>query len=253
MRKVLKEACRRYAPEGIVEVRPKSLSSFAEKAIRKREGHDDPVHQFTDLCGARVITHTQGEVDLICGFIRENFKIDEANSPDIRSRLQTAEFGYLSVHFVVQVKGDSILGIPVPKEIGDRKAEVQVRTLLQHAYAGVTHDRLYKSEFAPPEHLKRDLARVAAILEEADGTLAQGVERLDAYKLNYGTFLEKEDREKEIKALKTVLKYEPVESNKPRTALRLVRILKQTWQWEKIKPQLDPFVNLACLEKAEIA
>ena len=81
MREILEAACRAIAPLAIVQARPKSLSSFAEKALRKfREGEPethDPVNKLTDLCGARVITSTQEQVEAVCDFVRANFFIRE--------------------------------------------------------------------------------------------------------------------------------------------------------------------------------
>src|SRR5438445_13444709 len=67
---ILKQACRLYAPLGIVQARPKSVASFAEKAARKAHKYGDPCRQLTDLCGARVITSTADELRAMCGFIR---------------------------------------------------------------------------------------------------------------------------------------------------------------------------------------
>src|SRR3990172_1183094 len=114
LRSVLEEACATRAPNAIVQVRAKSLSSFAQKIIRKSEKYPDPVHHFTDLCGARVITSTQEESDRVCRFIRESFRIDEANSEDAKSRLRTGEFGYLSVHYIVQLRPDRLPGVALP-------------------------------------------------------------------------------------------------------------------------------------------
>src|SRR5437764_4699671 len=82
VRRVLRKACNIAAPTASVEARSKTVASFAEKTIRKRVKYDDPVHQLTDLCGVRVITDTQEEVERICQFVRKHFKIDEANSDD---------------------------------------------------------------------------------------------------------------------------------------------------------------------------
>ena len=90
---ILNYACKLYAPLAFVQTRVKSLSSFAEKAIRKAYKYKDPVHQITDLCGARVITQTQDEADEICEFIKAYFNVDEANSLDVRTRLKETEFG----------------------------------------------------------------------------------------------------------------------------------------------------------------
>jgi putative GTP pyrophosphokinase len=139
---ILKKAGELYAPLCIVGARAKSISSFAEKAVRKAFKYKDPVNQITDLCGARVITHFQYQAEQICRFIRNSFDIDEANSLDVRSRLRVSEFGYRSVHYVVTPKTSQVLGIPIPKAILGKKAEIQVRTLLQHAWADISHDRM---------------------------------------------------------------------------------------------------------------
>ena len=44
-----------------VQVRAKTVPSFAEKCVRKK--YRDPMHQMTDLCGARVIVESQDQVD----------------------------------------------------------------------------------------------------------------------------------------------------------------------------------------------
>src|SRR5437867_1461699 len=85
LEEVLKATTRRIAPSAMVQARPKSIPSFAEKILRK--GYKDPLNQSTDLCGARVITHTLAEVEAICVFIRDHFEIDVENSVDSISRL----------------------------------------------------------------------------------------------------------------------------------------------------------------------
>jgi len=104
LQSILKEACAIHSPLAIVQARPKSVASFAEKAVRKADKYDDPVRQLTDLCGGRVITSTSDQMKAICRFIRDQFCIDEANSLDAGSRLKNEEFGYLSLHYVVQLQ-----------------------------------------------------------------------------------------------------------------------------------------------------
>lgn len=252
LQQILEAAKKLYAPLGIVEARPKTLSSFAAKALDRVYKYDRPAHQITDLCGARVIVDTQEEVKAICRFVREHFRIDEANSPDIRARLKTAEFGYLSEHLVVQVKEPEVLGIPLPPEIGDRKAEIQVRTLLQHAWSNIGHDRVYKSSFKVPEQLKRDLHRVAAVLEEADQAFGEAVAKLDAFLQNYGAYLESDKRVHEIKALRTILANEKDDTRKPRLALQIARLLKASWNWPEMVAELEPFIRTAGREQPEL-
>src|ERR1035437_2751391 len=82
---ILRAACRLHAPLAIVQSRPKTYSSFAEKIARKAERYTALSLEPTDLCGARVITETEEEVERICKLIREVFTIDEANSMDVRT------------------------------------------------------------------------------------------------------------------------------------------------------------------------
>ena len=103
LQKILKKAAKTYAPLAIVESRAKTISSFAEKAVRRWPSLENPVNQMTDLCGARVITQTQSEVNRIGEFIRDNFIIDEENSDDKKDSLAPTQFGYLSVHFIVEL------------------------------------------------------------------------------------------------------------------------------------------------------
>jgi ppGpp synthetase/RelA/SpoT-type nucleotidyltranferase len=232
---ILNQACKLYAPLAIVQARPKTVSSFAEKAARKAFKYSRPVQQITDLCGARVITHTQEQADRICEFIREHFDVDEANSLDVRTRLKYSEFGYLSVHYVVQMRGDSLLGVSIPlDQIGGRKAELQVRTLLQHAWADISHDRLYKSAFSVPAKFMREGALLAAMLEGTDGKFARFVKEMDAYAGNYTAYMDRQKSESELAILELILRNEPKPANRPNIALSIARITRAAGRWKKV-------------------
>jgi ppGpp synthetase/RelA/SpoT-type nucleotidyltranferase len=65
LEKCFKNACSAAIPQAIIQTRAKTLSSFAEKAIRKAKEYPDPINQFGDLCGARIIVHTSEQVDWV--------------------------------------------------------------------------------------------------------------------------------------------------------------------------------------------
>jgi ppGpp synthetase/RelA/SpoT-type nucleotidyltranferase len=244
LEKILKEICRSYAPLAIVQARAKTFSSFAEKMARKAQRYMALGIGPTDLCGARVIAETQAEVDRVSAVIRETFIIDEENSVDVSTRLKSSEFGYLSVHYVVQLRAKEICGVPVPPEIGIRKAEIQVRTLLQHAWASISHDRIYKASFRVPEHFSRELARVAAFLEEADGQFGSSVQALDSYKLHYGAYMDKDRLAEELEVLETVLDNEPDPARKPAAALRLAQVRRAAGDWTLVAELLEPYTKV---------
>ena len=244
LREILQKAANVVTPLGIVQVRPKALSSFAEKALRKLKDHDDPVHQLTDLCGGRVITVTFAEMEKMCAFIERHFTIDWDNSQDVRTRLRPSEFGYLSVHYIIQLKGDKVLGVPVPKEIGMRKAEVQIRTLLQHAWSEISHDRIYKNKIPVPAPLVRGTARMAALLEQAESTFSELVDDIDAYVVNYGAYMDNDRIRDEIDTLSTIFENEVNPSKKPGIALRIAKVAKAVQQWDTIIAWLQPYASL---------
>jgi ppGpp synthetase/RelA/SpoT-type nucleotidyltranferase len=250
--RILNAACRVYAPHGIVQAREKSLSSFAEKMARKAARYSALGISPTDLCGARIIVETQAEVERICAWIRDALIVDEVNSVDVRTRLKVAEFGYLSVHYVVQLRGSEALGVPIPPEISLRKAEIQVRTLLEHAWASIFHDRIYKAGFRVPEHLKRDVARVAALLEEADEQFGATVRSLDAYKPHYGAYMDKEGLAEEVEVLETVLENEPDPARLPAGALRLAQLARATGNWARLEQLLAPYTGIEGAYQAEV-
>ena len=123
---ILRTEVAELAPLAIVQARPKSIASFAEKAIRKRSKYEDPVREFTDLCGARVIARTRSEVNALSEFVKERFEIDEANSVDTADRLDPSAFGYRSAHYIVSFKpGVRYRGVSAPRRLHGLRAEVQ--------------------------------------------------------------------------------------------------------------------------------
>ncbi|MEW6249093.1 MAG: RyR domain-containing protein [Planctomycetota bacterium] len=235
---VLGRACELWAPTGMVQARPKSVASFAEKALRKADKYDDPVHQLTDLCGARVILSTSDELKAICRFIRREFVVDEPNTEDAGKRLKEDEFGYRSIQFVVQLGKPALLGVTTRlKRIGRRKAEIQVRTVAQHAWAAVTHDRLYKGAFAPPARLRRLAHRAAALLEDADEALNDFEGEMQAFLGSYTAYLKPADLAEEIAIAELVLAIDP----QPATALRLARLLHAANDLDRLMHVLAPY------------
>lgn len=213
LRQTLALAARHYAPEAIVQARPKAIASFAEKIQRKRDKYRDPVNQLTDLCGARVITHTPEEVRVMCDFIEKHFTIDWDNTTDVSQRLKPTEFGYRSVHYVVQFKPGIFptpsINVTVPDEAYGLKAEIQVRTILEHAWADFNHRQVYKSPFPIPIKWQRELAGLAAMLERADTAFAAIEAGFKSYATSYGAYMSAEQMRGEIALLEHVMSCDP--------------------------------------------
>lgn len=256
----------------IVQVRAKEKSSFAEKAVRKRGTYPDAINQMTDLCGGRIVTECKDDIEPVLRRIRDYFVVLEAE--DVLDRLGTGEFGYRSIHLIVAMKRealpDSLLGEAMAKHfknvtddgasavdslfqrrppIGEERsdsgttprfrAEIQLRTLLQHAWSVIGHDRIYKSEFAVPEKWRRDANRIAAYLEEADEGFARIVSGVESYRGDLGAYMTTEQRKQELRRLSAVA---TLDRQNPVLALRIARLALSLQDWQGAREILTPFV-----------
>lgn len=241
LERVLKEACKESLAIAVVQARAKSVSSFAEKCARKYDKYKDAVHQMTDLCGARVIVQTLEQVRAVRQFIEANFHKVEAEDKGLL--LSQDEFGYRDMHYIVQLRPDRDLGITPDEraEIGDRKAEIQVRTWLQHAWADTLHDRMYKTKlhYSPDTH--RTGALLAALMEEGDRSYEQLATEIDGLLLNYSAYAPRVDVEREIAIQDTILQNEENPDKKPQSALSLARLVAACGDYGRVTRILDPY------------
>ena len=146
-----------------VEGRVKTVESLKNKlALKKYERPEDEVE---DLCGVRVICYYESDLDLLERIIREEFCI--LSETDKLKEIEDDRFGYSSRHFVVKVK-DSWLDMPLFREVGGLKVEIQIRTMLMHTWAAISHKLLYKKEGDAPREIKRSLSKLSALIEMAD-------------------------------------------------------------------------------------
>lgn len=153
----------------------KSLSKKIDKKIDKYSSIND----ITDLVGIRIITHLESEVDIVEKLIREEFKIDEENSIDKRE-LNYDQFGYRSLHLVISLS-DERACLTEYAAYKNLKCEIQIRSILQHAWAEIEHDLGYKGKTQIPNQYKRNFNRLSALLEIADKEFDRLKKELSAY------------------------------------------------------------------------
>jgi len=137
----------------------KNLSESTEEITELEDIHD--------LAGLRITTYFSDDVDLVAAIIEKEFDIDEQNSVDKRSLLDPDRFGYLSIHYVVKLT-ETRSKLAEYKRFVKCQAEIQIRSILQHAWAEIEHDLGYKTSHAVPKHIRRQFSRLAGLLEVAD-------------------------------------------------------------------------------------
>jgi len=107
------------------------------------------------------------EVNLVSSLLEELFSVEEIDIKGADYPYQY--FGYESVHFLIGIPEDLMGTDFSPIMTPSRVCEVQVRTILQEAWAEVEHELIYKSDFSPlDEPLKRKLAALNANLTLSD-------------------------------------------------------------------------------------
>lgn len=146
--------------------RIKGETSLENKLDRKSY---NTLEDITDLCGLRVITYFEDDVDKIAGILRQttSLAIDALHSVDKRKLLPANQFGYSALHLVAAL-GDKELEIPAYQKFKNCKVEIQICSILQHAWAEMEHDLGYKSSTELSHETRRKFSRLAGLLETAD-------------------------------------------------------------------------------------
>lgn len=146
--------------------RCKTESSLTGKISRPEKNYQC-LKDLTDIVGLRITTYFSDHVDLISDLIEREFVIDVGNSIDKRKAIEPDRFGYMSLHLVVEHSKTRTV-LPEYEKFKGIKFEIQIRTILQHAWAEIEHDIGYKSSAQVPMNLRRRFSRLSGLLELAD-------------------------------------------------------------------------------------
>ena len=161
--------------------RTKSVASFATKAAREQGGRllfTEPLAEITDQIGVRVITYLHSDVAAVADLLGDQFSVlDDRDMGQETAR--EGRFGYASRHLLIAPDAPVAPGYDA---LGGQRAQVQVRTVLQHAWAEFEHAIRYKGTI-PEEHvpdLDRRFTLAAGLLELADREFSMIRDRLQA-------------------------------------------------------------------------
>ncbi|MEZ4409303.1 MAG: hypothetical protein R3A52_22960 [Polyangiales bacterium] len=144
-----------------VSYRVKSPESLAGKLARPDKTYRR-LDDITDLVGVRVITFFDDAVEAVARVIEAELHVDLDRSVDKRLHHDPSLFGYRSLHYVCHAPDDAA------RALGPVAFEVQIRTILQHAWAEIEHDLGYKTADEVPLPVRRRFSRLAGLLEIAD-------------------------------------------------------------------------------------
>jgi putative GTP pyrophosphokinase len=161
-----------------VKHRTKDAISLVAKAFHRGKGYANPYEDIEDKVGLRIVVLFSQEIRLVENAIIscDHWTAMKARDFEDERLRKPYEFDYQSLHYIVRSKGlVRHRGIEVSP---DTPCEVQVRTILQHAYSELTHDTIYKPNVQAEPDVKRAAAKSMALIEATDDYFNVVQERL---------------------------------------------------------------------------
>lgn len=153
--------------EGRIKDRNECIFKFESKYLEKYTDEvslENIKSEIKDLIGIRVICSYEDEISKISNIISENFTILK-NENKSEERIRENTFGYKGLHLDIKLSKDRE-SLDEYTKIKDFQVELQIRTVIQHAWSSLDHKIIYKKEEHP--ELLRSVARLAALFEIAD-------------------------------------------------------------------------------------
>lgn len=150
------------------EPRVKETESFLAKALRRGKNYERPLEDITDKVGVRFVVLLSTELKTVQEVVESSALWEADKSRDFEEEriARPHHFDYQSVHYIVRARKPlACVGVNGP---AGTPCEVQVRTLLQHAYAELAHNLTYKPSLAVDREVNRTVANSMALMETTD-------------------------------------------------------------------------------------
>ncbi|EPF6186565.1 RelA/SpoT domain-containing protein [Acinetobacter baumannii] len=154
----------------IIKIEPsfrvKDIGSALDKIERK--SYNDPINQMTDIVGVRFVVLLTEQIAIISNIIESESLWQAKVSKDYTTEIEQnpSVFDYQSKHYEIRptkdITYDNLIINP------SICCEIQIRTLLQHAYAEIVHDNIYKPKSDVSNLAKRKVAKGMALMETTD-------------------------------------------------------------------------------------
>lgn len=113
-----------------IQPRKDGIKSRASVIRKIKEKAYSDISEMTDLAGVRVIFYYEDNIDGLINALRDKVTI-------IKSETRDRDSGYFARHLIVELKDGPNKGL---------KAEIQLVSVMKHAWAEVTHDVTYHDE-----------------------------------------------------------------------------------------------------------
>ncbi|PLY03837.1 MAG: (p)ppGpp synthetase [Desulfuromonas sp.] len=148
-----------------IKYRVKRFDAYFDKLRKNRlRGTGRGNRSLGDFFALRIICPFLEDIETVERILIANYDVIETERKSTQHSFR--EFGYDSVHLMIKPKQQMIKAkLPGVRNV----CEVQLRTILQDAWAEVEHELVYKSDISlPKESIRRKLASLNATLNLSD-------------------------------------------------------------------------------------
>lgn len=156
------------------KIRVKNIKSLIDKAFYREKAYTNPYDDIEDKIGLRFVVLLTDDVRILSQLItsHDSWNSIIARDYEDEKNKEPLLFSYQSMHFILRSKNEiKHKGIKIPSNI---PCEVQIRTLLQHAHAELTHGTVYKKRQTTKPTVLRTIAKCMALIETTDKFFIEG-------------------------------------------------------------------------------
>jgi len=149
--------------------RVKELDKLEEKLTRRKEegGIYKRLSEVEDLAGLRIIFYLESDKDK---FIKD---LQKEISGALKIEQEQKKSGYEAIHITISL-GEKRLQLAEYEKFKNLKCELQITSILQHAWAEIEHDIIYKDINKIKE---KNPSRFKSIQQKLDGILKHHIKK----------------------------------------------------------------------------
>jgi ppGpp synthetase/RelA/SpoT-type nucleotidyltranferase len=164
----------------LVQSRVKEYNSFVAKLPK---GIEDKKYaqpkDMTDFAALRVICYLRQDKEIVAGLLHDNFRVIKREDKSLDKGVD--KIGYNAIHLDAMLKDDRAT-LPEHQRYKGLKFEIQITTILQHIYAQIGHDLLYKPNNVLPYEIQDSINKTSAELEGLDEKFERIMWNVDDYR-----------------------------------------------------------------------
>lgn len=186
---ILKDMVNEHLIKILPNYRLKDDKSYLFKALYRKKNYPNPIENIEDKIGTRIVVLKSDDIKIVQHRILEFKGWQSKLTKNIDQEIEDKPniFDYQSSHIVVSpTTGNKNFSAEISNSL---TCEIQIRTLLQHAFAEVSHDSTYKGPYKNDKEILRRLAKAMALMEATDDYFCNIFSMMSDEKRHYSLYL----------------------------------------------------------------